>query len=296
MRGHVSARSNLIAIRLLRRCASRNDVYIMIKKNKGIALIAAIMLIVFISIAVLGLSVFIASWYKQIDTDEREVRCIYNAMAGVNYALYNYRVSAALTNGTTAIDAFNSFTLSTVSGGSGGGAAGSLGVTATATSLGNSNKDILGITLTNTSLTSSITLSQMVIYIDSGTNTLDAVRINGSDIWTNNTVIGTTPVTLNMTDVTIPANTTRTVNRIRWTNSFSGHVAYWGFIMSDGTTTSICTVYPAQASSCTSLSGSLTIKSMGKTTGSNQYRSAQATYNTTTGNVSDYDELFQTVP
>ena len=94
----------------------------MIKKNKGIALIAAIMLIVFISTAVLGLSVFIVGWYKQIDTDEKEVRCIYNAQAGINYALYNYRVSAALTNGATAIDANNNFTLSTVSGGGGGAA------------------------------------------------------------------------------------------------------------------------------------------------------------------------------
>ncbi len=268
----------------------------MIKKEKGIALIAAIMLIVFISTAVLGLSVFIVGWYKQIDTDEREVRCIYNAQAGINYALYNYRVSAALTNGATAIDANNNFTLSTVSGGGGGAAADNLTVDATGANLNANKKDIRGVTLKNTSLTSSITLSQIIIYINTGTQTLDEVRINNSNVWTANTSIGTTPVTLNMTDVSIPANTTRTVNYIRWTADVSAKTVYWRFIMSDGTTSSVCTVWPAQASPCVSSSGSLTIKSMGKTTGSNQYRSVQATYNTTTGNVSDYDEIFQTVP
>ena len=268
----------------------------MLKEKKGIALIAAIMLIIFVSTAVLGLSVFIVGWYKQIDIDEREVRCIYNAMAGMNYSIYQYRLSGALTNGATSIDANNNFTLSTVSGGGGGGASANLSVNATTSALGNNNKDIRNVTLTNTSLTSSIRLDQFIICIDSGTQTLDALRINNSDVWTTNTAIGTTPVTLNMTNVTIPANTTRAVNRIRWTNSMAGRTVYLSFIMSDGTTTSACIVYPAQASTCVQSAGSLTIKSMGKTTGSNQYRSVQATYNTTTGNVSDYDELFASVP
>ena len=67
------------------------------------------------------------------------------------------------------------------------------------------------------------------------------------------------------------------------------------FVMTDATTTTACIGWPAQGSVCTQIS-SLTIKSMGKTAGSNQYRSVQAVYNTTTGNVSDYDEIFQTVP
>lgn len=266
----------------------------MIKRKKGIALIAAIMLIVFVSTSVLGLSVFIVSWYKQIDTREREARCIYNAYAGINYALYNYRVSAALTNGLTAIDADNNFTLLTVSGG-GGGAAENLRVNATAASFSSNNKDILNVTLTNTSLASSIRLDRVIIYIDSTTKTLDEIRINNTNVWTVNTVIGTTPVNLDMSNLTIPANTTRAVNRIRWTASMAGRTVYWSFVMSDGTTTSICIVYPAQASFCGS-SGSLTIQSMGKTTGSNQYRSVQAIYNTTTGNVSDYDEIATVVP
>ncbi|MFH1190835.1 MAG: hypothetical protein V1670_01385 [Candidatus Omnitrophota bacterium] len=265
----------------------------MIIKNKGIALIAAIMLIVFVSIIVLGLSTFIVQWYKQIDTGERRARCIYNAMAGVHYSLYQYRNDATPVNGTKNIDANNNFTLSTVSAG-GGGAAANLTVDATAASLGKGNKEILGITLKNTSLTAAITLSQMVIYIDAGTKVLDQVDINGVSVWTTDTSIGTTPVTLDMTDVIIPANTIRIVNTIRYTSKLSG--VYWGFILSDASATSICTVYPAPASACSTGSGSLTIQSMGKTTGSNQYRSVQAAYNTATGNISDYDEIAQTVP
>jgi hypothetical protein len=252
------------------------------------------MLIVFVSIAVLGLSIFIVQWIKQVNTDEISSRCLYNAYAGVNYSLYQFRNSASLANGTININPNNNFTLSTVSGGGGGGQSSSLEINATNSSLSANRQDILGITLRNTSA-SPITLSQMIIYIGSGTKTLDAVRINGSDVWTVNTLIGTSPVTLNMTDVTIPANTTRTVNRIRWTSSMSGQTVYWGFIMSDLTATPICTVYPRPASPCQS-SGSLTIKSMGKVAGSNIYRSVQAVYDTASAKITDYDEIAQTVP
>jgi len=282
---------------LLRPYGARNDgnfkSRMIIKKNKGIALIAAIMLIVFVSIAVLGLSVFIVQWFKQIDVRARESRCIYNAYAGINYAIWNYKSNpSVLTNGTISIDANNNFTVSTVPSGGGAGEAANLTINATGSGIDNKNKDIVGITLTNTSLTSSITLSQMIIYIDSGTKTLDKVRIHNSNVWSDKTSISTTPLTLNMDDVVIPPNTTRTVQYIRWKDDISADTVYWGFIMSDGTTASACQVYPA-SSSCGS---SLNIKSMGKTAGSNQYRSVEATYNTILGNVTVYDEIFQTVP
>jgi len=266
----------------------------MIKKNKGIALIAAIMLIVFISTAVLGLSVFIVGWYKQIDTDEKEVRCIYNAQAGINYALYNYRVSAALTNGATAIDANNNFTLSTVSGGGGGGASGAVIINATASSLSGAKRTVGGWTIRNNSA-AAITINQVTVTWQKTPKTLTSFVINNVTAWTGS--IATPPAVLAVS-ITIPANTTRTTNNKIIFNSSAARDAgiTLAFRMTDGTTTSPCTVYPAQASSCVQSAGSLTIKSMGKTTGSNQYRSVQATYNTTTGNVSDYDEIFQTVP
>ena len=263
------------------------------KKDKGIALIAAIMLIMFVTTAVLGLSVFIVGWYEQIITEEREARCVYNAMAGVNYALYQYRLSSALTNGTLAfppLDTKNNFALTTVLGSMGySGAAANLKIIYSATSL--SGNDIIGATLTNTSTTTSIILSQMVLYIGSGTKTLSQVRINGSNVWTTSTSISTTPVTINITDVTIPANTTRALDRIRWSAAFgTTSVAYVRFIMSDGSSSPVCTVYPTRAS--------LTIDSIGNSVEMvpNQHRALRAVYEANSvaggvGNVPYYHEL-----
>ncbi len=270
-----------------------------IKNKKGLALIATVMLIVFVSIAVLGLTTFIVQWFKQLDAQERQSRCVYNAMSGVNYAIYRYRVDATLASGPFDVggDANNNFTLSTTSSG-GGGAAANLVINATASSRGGSgNKDILGVTLTNTSLTSSIILDQMVMYVSNSSESLDQIRINNVTVRNSKDTIDTTSRTLDLTtNVTIPANTTITINYIRFTNSFDPTSLYLGFIMTDLSTTSICTAYPAQPSTCTTPGASLTIQSMGKTSGSNQYRSVQATYDTATGNVSDYDEIAQTVP
>jgi len=272
----------------------------MIKNKKGLALIAAIMLIVFISIAVLGLSVFIVQWYKQIDAQERQSRCIYNAMAGVNYAIYQYRVSGALTNGTTAIDANNNFTLSTVSTG-GGTAASALVIDARASSLqpttGNPSGryiDLSGVTLQNNSA-SAITINQAIVTWTTASRTMTQIVIGGVTNWSGSAT--PSPATVNFTtNATINAGATVALTRIRWNSAMTGATITIRFRMTDGTTTDACTLFPQQPAVCTQPGTNLTIKSMGKTTGSNQYRSVQATYNIATGNVSDYDEISQTVP
>jgi len=261
-------------------------------KRKGLALIAAIMLIVFISTAVLGLSVFIVGWYKQIDTKEKEARCIYNAMSGVNYSLYQYRNSALLTNGTFNIDANNSFTLSTVSSGD-GGASVFLVVDATGAHLGSNNRRLLGVAIRNSSA-SSFGIDRMIVTWSISNRTMSQIRINGNDVWTGSAT--SSPANVNIANTTIPANTTRDIDLIQFNSSMDSAIITLSFVMTDGTTTSACTAWPAQGSTCTQAAAALTIKSMGKTTGSNQYRSVQAIYNTTTGNISDYDEIAQTVP
>ena len=265
----------------------------MIKKRKGIALIAAIMLIVFVSTAVLGLSVFIVGWYKQINVEEREARCIYNAMAGVHYSLYQYRNSAALTNGTFNIDANNNFTLSTVASGGGGGASASLVVDATGAALGNNNRRLLGVHIRNSSA-SAIIIDRMIVTWSISNRTMSQIQINGSTVWSGSAT--SSPANVNINNTTIPANTTRNIDLVQFDGNMLSAIITLSFVMTDGTTTSACTVWPTQGSVCTQAAASLTIKSMGKTVGSNQYRSVQAIYNTTTGNVSDYDEIAQTVP
>lgn len=263
-----------------------------IKNKKGLALIAAIMLIVFVSTAVLGLSVFIVQWYKQIDAGERLTRCIHNAMAGVNYAIYQYRVSGALTNGTTSIDANNNFTLSTVSG-TGSGAASALIINATAAALGGTgSRDLLNVTLNNSSV-SAITINQAIVTWTNSRN-MTQILINGVTNWSG---VAASPATVNFTtNATINAGATVALTRIRFSGNMAGTTITIRFRLTDGTITNACTIFPAQPSACTQPAASLTIKSMGKTTGSNQYRSVQAIYDPATGNVSDYDEISQTVP
>jgi len=264
----------------------------MLRQKKGLALIAAIMLIVFVSAAVLGLSVFIVGWYSQINTADKEERCIYNAAAGINYALYQYRNSAALTNGTFNIDANNNFTVSTVAS-EGGGAAASLVVDATGAFLGSNNRRLQGVTISNSSA-SPIIIDRIIVTWSISNRTMSQIRINGSTVWSGSA--NSSPANVNITNTTIPANTTRAVNLIQFNSSMSSAVITISFVMTDSTTTSACTLWPAQGSVCTQASTGLTIRSMGKTTGSNQYSSVEAIYNTATGNVSDYDEISQTVP
>lgn len=263
------------------------------KKNKGIALIAVIMLIVFVSIAVLGLSIFIVQWYKQIDVRARESRCIYNAMAGVNYAIWNYRSNpSVLTNGTFNIngDVNNNFTVSTVAAGGGGDASASLVVDATGAALGNNNRRLLGLHISNSSA-SAITIDRMIVTWSISNRTMSQIRINGNDVWMGSAIFS--PADVNITNTTIPANTTRNIDLIQFNSTMLNATITLSFEMTDHTTTSECIVWPRQSSVCTH---ALTIQSMGKTTGSNQYRSVQATYNTASGNVSPYNEIFQTVP
>ncbi len=272
--------------------------YNIVMDKKGIALAAVILLITFVAVAVLGATSFIAQRLVGVEVKQRDMRCRYNAQAGLHYAIYQYRNSGTPYSGNNiAIDASNSFSVSSVAGGGGGGAASLLQINATGSSLGGSgSRDILGITLTNTSPSSSIRLDYFTISVTGGSKTLDQMRINGSDVWTTNTSIGTTPVTLNMNNVTIPASTTRALNFIRWTSGMSGRIVTLSFIMSDATTTSVCTVYPAPPSVCTTGGGTLTITSMGKTAGSGLYHTVQATYTTATGNISNYTETTATVP
>ena len=262
----------------------------MIKKNRGLALVAAVMLIVFVSTAVLGLSVFIVGWYKQIDINETGARCIYNAMAGVNYAIYQYRNSTTLTNGTANIDANNNFTVSTTSSGN---AASALIIDATGSYLAGSNRNVQGVTLTNSS-GATITINRIIVTWSGGSRTLQNIRIDNSNVW--NTDVSSSPANCNITNTDISAGSTADLTRVRWNNSMAGRTITLQFIMTDGSMSSVCTVYPTPGSVCTTGGSALTIKSMGKTAGSNQYRSVQATYNIASGQVSDYDEINQTVP
>ncbi|MBL7151289.1 MAG: hypothetical protein ISS89_01685 [Candidatus Omnitrophica bacterium] len=79
--------------------------------KKGIALIAAIMLIIFTSIAVLGVSTFIVQRLQQNEVESRRIRAIYLAQAGIHRAIHDYRSGGAVTLGQTTVAAGRTFSL-----------------------------------------------------------------------------------------------------------------------------------------------------------------------------------------
>ncbi len=262
-------------------------------KNRGLALIAVIIIILFVITAVLGVTSFIANRFLGFDVQQRLMRCMYNAQAGIQYAIYQYRQSSTLyASGTTvAIDANNAFRIT--SSGSGTQAS-ALIVNATASALASSSRNLTGITLQNTSA-SPITIDRMIVTWSGSTRTMQDIIINGVTVW--NTGTSTTPANVDITNTAIPASTTRPLTRIRWNSSMAGRTITLQFVMLDGSTTSLCTVFPRPASTCVTPGGStLTITSMGTTTGSSLYKTVQATYATTTGNISAYSEISTSVP
>lgn len=264
----------------------------MAMNKKGLALVGIIILITFLSIPVLSASIFTLQRLTAFDTQQRDLRCRYNAQAGVHYAVYQYRQNGTLATGQTNIDSDNYFVLNTTGG---GGAAANLVINATAAYLALGNRNLQGVTIRNASATTAITIDRMIVGWSGPNNrNLQSIVINGSTVWTGS--VSNPPVNVNITNFTLNPSTTYPITRFRWSNTVFGRTITLQCVMTDGSTTSTCTVFPAQPSECITPAGNLTIQSMGKTAGSGMYRTVQATYNTATGNISDYDEISAAVP
>lgn len=259
-------------------------------QRKGIALVAAVMLIVFASIAVLGVVVFIAQRFQQYSVEEVFTKTIYLAQAGINYSVYQYRANSQIFSGQVNVDADKYFVVSTTGT---GGEGESLIVDARAADLANKNKDIVNDTVTNSS-GSAVTINQITITWQKQPKTLTGVVINAVSVWAGS--IATPPAVLPISDFTIPASTTYPITRVRFDSSVAGDKGVTiSFRLTDGTITVPCTIYPAQGSTCQG-SGNLTIKSMGKTGGSGIYRTIQANYNVGLGSITDCSEIDESVP
>ena len=175
-------------------------------KKKGLALIAVIIIILFVALSVLGVTGFIANRFLGFDVQQRLTRCLYNAQAGIQYAIYQYRNSSTLyASGTTvAIDGNNSFRITSASGGDGGGAASAIIVNATASTLTNSNRRVSNWTIRNNSA-SAVTINQVTVVWNKTPKTLTSFVVNGVTRWTCSI---STPPAVFAVSITIPANTT----------------------------------------------------------------------------------------
>lgn len=257
--------------------------------QRGIALVAAVMLIVFASVAVLGIVVFIAQRFRQYSVEEVFSKTIYLAQAGLNYSVYQYRANSQLFSGQVNLDASNYFVVSTTSGAQ---ASSAIVVDATDAYLGANNRRLLGVTVGNSSAVP-ITIDRMIVTWSISNRTMSQIRINGSTVWSGSAT--SSPANVDITNTTIPAYTTYPIDLIQFNSTMFAAIITLQFVMTDSTTTSACTAYPRQGSVCTQ-NNTLAIKSMGKITGSNIYRTIQAIYDVVTGKVSSYSEINVTVP
>ncbi len=256
-------------------------------KNKGIALIAAIMLIVFVSASVLGLSVFIGGWIRQINSDLINTKCLYLAQAGAQDAIYEVR-SSFLSPATT----YGSFTtgLSTVA----TGETYRRGVSAN-TALAGAADFFMADVSTSTISTTTVTGAQYQKATSSATPvvTINQIKVEwvktGSVVYfrqlklNNVTVFTSAANNVSGYVATLsPAVTYSNTSFSTTANSviFSATVASGltsidlTYIMSDGSSKKV-RIYPA-SNSC-----QFSICSTGKVAGSNIYRTIKVTYDLT---------------
>jgi hypothetical protein len=265
--------------------------------NRGFVLIAVIILIIFVAIIVAGVAIFLNQRLVGYDAEQRIARCRYNSQAGINYAVYQYRQSGATYAAPTTvnIDANNSFVITSTGGGGGSGAAGSLVFDARSAALASGNRNIVNDTIQNTAGTSA-TINRITVTWTKTPKSITEFVINGTTVWSGS--IATSPAVLTISPTfAIPASTTYPITRVRFNSSVAGDSGVTvSFRCTDSSTTTPCTAYPAQVSTCVQSGGDLTIRSMGRTTGSTLYKTSQATYNTTTRAVTAYVEQSTSVP
>lgn len=258
-------------------------------EKKGMTLIATIMLIVFVSIAVAGASVFIVQWILQLNAEQLEVKCLYLAQAGIHDAIYSVRS----TRNPPTTNGYYSLGLATVAPGEtfrrGATAAELLMVDTSAAIL--SGRDVTGLIIqkATNSATPAVTLDRLVVtWTQTGTvRRLSSVVIGGVQRWSGN---ANSPANINISDVALATTNSVAVDRIRFNNNVALTGMTIQFVMSDGSSkTIIC--YPA-SNNCI-----FTINATGKVAGSNIYRTLSAVYDlmpatyATTSRINAYQEI-----
>jgi hypothetical protein len=265
----------------------------MIKKRKGLALIAAIMLIVFVSIAVLGVTTFIVQWFKQLNADQIRLKCLYLAQAGIQDAIYEVR--ATYKNPATTYGSFTTG-LSTVNTGEtyrrGGTAADFLMVkTAGATwTAGTYTLSGINVQKAISSASPVVTIASVnVCWTKSSATARNLTKIVLSSTWNGTLASSACPGgNVNITDVAL--TTSFIPLSLTWANSITLTNVTVQFNMLDGSTKTVV-IFPA-SNSC-----QFSISSTGKVAGSNIFRTIEATYDlmpttyATTSRIVDVDEM-----
>ncbi len=142
---------------------------------------------------------------------------------------------------------------------------------------------LIDIYLQNATNSKTITIDRMIVTW-ANTQTLVEININGTIVWTGNL---SSPADANLNpNFTLDAvPTIYLMDYLRFSGNMSGVNTSIQFVMTDGSLSENIPVFPA------SNNNNFIVKSMGKTTASNIYRTIAAKYNTFTGKVIDYREI-----
>lgn len=260
------------------------------------------MLIVFVSIAVLGISTFIIQRLSQNETKAILTRCIYLAQAGIHRAIYDYRRrdqggNGYFSLGQTNIDANNYFILSANAGQL-------LMVNTSAAALGptggpvaNRFRRLLNLTMQKATNSQNISIDRMIVTWNNA-RLLHQIRIRGSTVWDSPPPLNDLPSPADVNINNVNLNNTNTV-RINWLE-FNGNMTTVPtippaspltitiqFIMTDGSSRTV-TGYPA------SNNFNFSVDASGGVTGSNMQRTMRVDYNALTAlppRIVDLDEI-----
>lgn len=245
--------------------------------KRGVTLVAVIILIVFIAITVSGITVFIVQSFSQVQIKGSRMRALYLAQAGVQNAVYNFRVNGTFSsNQPVYVTPGNYFVI-------GGGDAGFLMVDSSAVVItGRKKENLEGFVIQNVNSTRSITIDRMIIQWDDPIRAVKEIRIDGTRRWRGRL---DSPADIDIDDTIIAPAATSPTNVIRFDKDMSG-VSYIDvqFVMTDGSTRDI-RIYPA------SDAYSFAVSATGKVAGSNMYRTIRAEYDALNGKIVDYDEI-----
>ena len=239
-------------------------------------LIASVFVIIFISIAVLGVSRFVIQNLSDNSIKQFQIKTLDLAEAGLHQAVYFYRFRDLSGNGyfslgQTNLDVNNFFILTA-------GMGDLLMVnTATAAIGGGGNRDLLNLRIQNATNSQTVTIDRMIVTWNNA-RILNQIRINGVNVWTGNLA---SPANANIADFTL--NTTPTiyaVNRLRFSGSMVGATIAIQFIMTDGSTRTVA-VFPA------SNNYNFRVNAQGRVLNSSIKRTIQAEYNALTDKIVD---------
>lgn len=257
--------------------------------QKGISLVAAVMLIVFASVAVLGIVVFIAQRFKQYDAEEVFLKAIYLAQAGINQSVYYYRFNDIAANGyfplgKTNIDANNFFVIGPKAGETHDAYLLMVNRATTTLTIGSGNRNVANWQLQNATDSRTITIDKINVTWNNSRN-LTRIVLDGTIVWTGTLAPPGGTVTLSPKFTLNTTPTLYTNNYFRFNNSMNIATVNANFFMLDGSSTGSMQIYPALNYN------TFTVESTGKTAGSNIFRTIVATYNANTGKIIDWDEI-----